>query len=65
MKYLELNELKIGAYYFVESYNGDFAVLKYEKNIPHQEWGMGLGWGDIRYAFKEVESLEKQVEEFV
>lgn len=64
MKYLELQDLQKGKYYHCQSYSDEQAVLKYRGDIPYQEWGFGLGWGEIRYVFREVEDLEEVSKEF-
>lgn len=68
MKYLEEYDLKFGAYYHVETYNGEFAVLRYygpSTGLDNHPWGLDQTWGHVRYVFKEVEDLEKQAEQFL
>lgn len=65
MKYLEEESLEKGKYYHVISYNDEHAVLKYEKDIPYQEWGFGIGWGEIRYVLREMKDLEEAGKRFL
>lgn len=63
MKYIEEKDLIKDKYYFVETYEGEYAVLKYWGHGGSVYnalcWGLDQGWGQIRFVFKEVEDLEE------